>query len=49
MAAGGDKASAGDAMNHIGVGTNVKKGPKAMTSGGVSKNAVKRTPHQGGN
>jgi len=48
MAAGGDKASAGDAMRDIGVGTNVKKGPKAMTSGGVAKNNVKRNPHQGG-
>lgn len=44
----GLRGSAGDAMNDIGVGTAVKKGPKAMTSGQVQKNTRKVNPHQGG-
>ena len=43
---GGGKA--GDAMRDIGVGTAVKKGPKAMTSGPVQKNTRKVNTHQGG-
>ena len=48
MAKGKGKGKAGDAMRDIGTGTAVKTGPKAMTSGPVQKNTVKRNPPQGG-
>ena len=44
----GLRGKAGDAMNDIGTGTAVKKGPKAMTSGPVMTNKVRYNPHQGG-
>ncbi len=49
MAKGKGKGKAGDAMRDIGVGTSVKKGKKAMTSGKVMTNKVRYNPQQGGN
>ena len=49
MAKGKGKGKAGDAMRDIGVGTSLKKGKKAMTSGKVMTNKVRYNPNQGGN